>query len=220
MKKSVVTLFLAAAFLTACKKTTEAGEAQDVKDASAEAVTYTVDTAQSTIEWSGSKPMGKHNGTLNLASGSFSVKDGVIEGGSFVLDMNSITVLDLKAGDGKEDLEGHLKGMAAKTEEDADHFFNVSKYPQGKFEITSVKPGQDGKTTVEGNLTLKETTKSVSFPATVTVTDSEVSLTSDEFRIDRTQWKVNYGSKSIFKDLGDKYVDDEIGLKVTVKAKK
>ena len=34
--------------------------------------------------------------------------------------MNSITVTDLKEGDGKEDLEAHLKGMK---EDNADHFF-------------------------------------------------------------------------------------------------
>jgi|SRR5690606_29970624 polyisoprenoid-binding protein YceI len=220
MKKSVLMLFVAAALSTACKKSVEAGDAQDVKDASAEAVTYTVDTAGSVIEWIGSKPIGKHNGNLKISSGSFAVKDGAIEGGNFILDMTSINVLDLKPGDGKEDLEGHLKGDTAETPEDADHFFNVRKYPEGKFEITGTKAVDGGKTEVQGNLTLKGISKSVSFPATISVTDTDIVMISDTFVIDRTQWKVNYASKSVFKDLSDKFVDDEVSIKITVKAKK
>lgn len=221
MKKIILSLFVAAALTTACKnKSAEAGSAEDVKDASAEAVSYAVDTTASVVEWVGSKPIGKHNGTVKLSSGTVTASGGALEGGNFVLDMTSITVTDLKPGDGKEDLEGHLKGDMAKTDEDADHFFNVKKYPEGKFEITSVSDGEGGKKNVEGNLTLKGITKSVKFPATVSVDDNEVVVISDAFMINRTDWKVNYASKSVFTDLSDKFVDDEIEIKVNVKAKK
>ena len=209
------------ALTVSCKKdnteNAETTEAVDAKEATAEAVKYNVNTEESVIDWTGSKPTGKHTGTIKISEGEFAVKNDSVESGKFTLDMNSITVTDLETGNGKEDLEGHLKGLGK--EETADHFFNVNKYPTGTFEITGITQ-VEGKTMVEGNLTLKETTKNIKFPATITVTPDAVTLVSDSFKIDRTLWKVNYSSKSIFDNLGDKYVDDEIEIKVNVKATK
>lgn len=209
------------ALTVSCKKdnteNAETTEAVEAKEATAEAVKYNVNTEESVIDWTGSKPTGKHTGTIKISEGEFAVKNDSVESGKFTLDMNSITVTDLEAGNGKEDLEGHLKGLGK--EETANHFFNVNKYPTGTFEITGITQ-EEGKTMVEGNLTLKETTKNIKFPATITVTPEAVTLVSESFKIDRTLWKVNYSSKSIFDNLGDKYVDDEIEIKVNVKAAK
>jgi hypothetical protein len=38
--------------------------------------------------------------------------------------------------------------------------------------------------------------------------------------IDRTQWNVVYGSKNIFKNLGDKFINDMVDLKIKVSAAK
>ncbi|HEX9979360.1 MAG TPA: YceI family protein [Flavobacterium sp.] len=218
MKKLILLLFAGLFLFTlSCKNEPagEAGEARDAKAASSEAISYTVNTQESDIEWIGSKQTGKHNGTIRLSEGTVLVSEDRVEGGTFIIDMNTIAVTDLKPGDGKEDLEGHLKGLGQA--EGADHFFNVGKFPTAKFEITNVTL-EKGKSTVEGNLTIKETTKSVKFPAMISVSDNAVSIMSDSFVIDRTQWKVNYGSKSVFTDLGDKFVNDEIELRVHVKA--
>lgn len=223
MKNKFTLLMLCAslALTVSCKKdnteNAETTEAVEAKEATAEAVKYNVNTEESVIDWTGSKPTGKHTGTIKVSEGEFAVKNDSVESGKFTLDMNSITVTDLEAGNGKEDLEGHLKGLGK--EETANHFFNVNKYPTGTFEITGITQ-EEGKTMVEGNLTLKETTKNIKFPATITVTPEAVTLVSESFKIDRTLWKVNYSSKSIFDNLGDKYVDDEIEIKVNVKAAK
>lgn len=223
MKNRIATLlFLSLFSIVSCKndkaadaETTEAGE---VKTATTEAVSYKVDKSTSKIEWTGSKPTGKHTGTINLADGEIFIKDNVLDSGKFNIDMNTISVTDLKTGDGKEDLEGHLKGTSSEGKEaDMDHFFNVKKYPTSSFEITSANT-ENGKTTVEGNLTMKGITKNVKFPAVVTVDGNSVTLTSDPFSINRTLWNVNYGSKSVFDNLGDKFINDDIELKVSVKA--
>ena len=96
-----------------------------------------------------------------------------------------------------------------------DHFFNVKTYPTGSFKLT----GFDG-TNATGDLTLKGKTKTISFPATLTITDSEVTLESQPFNINRVDYGVNYASKSVFGDLKDKFINDEIELVVKVKAKK
>ncbi|MEJ6792164.1 MAG: YceI family protein, partial [Lacinutrix sp.] len=47
-----------------------------------------------------------------------------------------------------------------------------------------------------------------------------MTLTSDSFTIERTKWSINYGSKSIFDNLGDKFINDDMELKIIVTAKK
>jgi polyisoprenoid-binding protein YceI len=222
MKKVVFFLFIATSFsvFQSCnKKSDDTANAKDsvaAREASAEALSYNVDTESSVINWTGSKQTGKHEGVIKISDGIVFVKNGAVEGGNFTIDMNTISVNDL-SGDEKAQLEGHLKGVTA--HEKDDHFFNVKKYPTAKFQITGIH-SESGKSIVEGNLTMKQTTKNIQFPAIVSVDGNKVSIVSDTFTIDRTQWKVNYGSKTVFQDLGDKFVNDEIELKVSVKASK
>lgn len=214
-------LALTISLAVSCKKETESTDAQttepvDAATATNEANRYTVDKSASTIAWTGSKPTGKHNGTISLTDGEIFVKDSVLQSGKFTIDMKSITVSDLKPGDGKEDLEAHLKGLKA---DNADHFFDTNKYPTGTFEITGVtKEGEV--TNIEGNLTLKGVTKNIKFPAVVNISENEVTINSSAFKINRVLWNVNYNSKNVFENLGDKYIDDDIELKVNVKATK
>lgn len=167
----------------------------------------------SVVEWVGEKPTGKHNGTVAVTQGGVNVENGAVVSGEFVLDMNTIVVLDLPAGDGKEDLEDHLKGTSK--EDHADHFFNVKKFPTATFIFKSF----DG-TNLTGDLTIKETTKSVSFPATINIADNEVVIESKPFKINRVEFGVNYASKSVFENLKDKFIYDEIELAVKTKLKK
>ena len=71
-----------------------------------------------------------------------------------------------------------------------------------------------------GDLTVKGKTKEVSFPATVVVTDTEVTINSEPFKINRVDFGVNFGSKSVFDNLKDKFIDDEVTLVVKAKATK
>ena len=73
---------------------------------------------------------------------------------------------------------------------------------------------------LSGNLTLKEAKNNVTFPVKVSNTNDGLVLTSETFTIDRSKWNVKYGSKSFFDDLGDKFINDDIELKITVKATK
>ena len=221
MKKNVFALVaLAALSLTACKKenTTVETDTVETTTTTTDATTYNANVADSKIDWVGSKVSGgQHTGTIALKEGQVFITNNLVTGGKFVMDMNSIVVTDLTNAEEKAGLEGHLKGATA---ENADHFFNVSKYPTSTFEITKVSE-ENGKQMVEGNLTIKDATHGIKFPATVTVTDADVTIASDEFEIDRTKFAVNYNSGSVMKDLaGDKVINDNIKLKFTVKATK
>lgn len=210
--KSVATLAVAGYFV-ACSSAPEgqqvqSGDAQKVDSTqTAAAKTLAVDVAASKIEWVGTKTGGQHNGTLAVKSGSVQVAGGKLVGGSFVLDMNSITVLDLQ-GKYKSDLEGHLKNA---------DFFETNKFAEGKFDIVEVKDGSTDSTathTVTGNLTLKGVTKSVSIPAKLTVSDAAVNATTPQFTINRQDWGITY--KSTMKDV---VLNDQMGIKITLSAK-
>ena len=196
MKKIVLsTVVVFALSLASCNNTTQPQEGQ--AEASAEQLTTETGVSgtfniepTSVVEWKGSKPTGSHNGTIALKSGSFTLENGKVSG-EFVLDMNSITVTDLTEDKGKLDLEAHLKGTGEADK--ADHFFNVGQYPK---------------------------TKTISFPATLTVTDSSVTLESKPFEINRVDYGVNYNSGSVFGDLKDRLINDEVELVVKVSAKK
>jgi len=75
----------------------------------AKATTYQLNSG--ILNWTGSKALGSaHQGTINISQGTIGVTaGGKITTGNFMIDMNSITNTDMKAGQGKEKLEGHLK---------------------------------------------------------------------------------------------------------------
>jgi polyisoprenoid-binding protein YceI len=168
-------------------------------------VTYTVNVDESTIEWQGFKPTGSHKGTINIESGTFTTNDGKIQSGSFVIDMSSI-----KESEDNARLEGHLKSA---------DFFDVENFPIAGFEITGLEVKADN-IILSGNLTLKDTTNNVTFPVTVVLEDDTLTLSSEVFTIDRSKWNVRYGSKSFFDNLKDKFINDDIELKIVIKAKK
>jgi len=216
MKISILSLFVVFAFSCKNNQTVETTDAQDVLEQTEASISYVVNTGASQIEWEGSKPTGTHTGFIKLAEGKLSLdQSNTIESGEFVLDLTSITVTDLE-GDYKASLEGHLKGTAEKGVTD---FFDITNFPNGSFAVTGVRVA-DGKSFLQGNLTLKETTKNIEFPVNLSLDGDKLILQSEKFTIDRTQWNINYGSKNIFKDLGDKFINDDVSLVIYLEANK
>jgi polyisoprenoid-binding protein YceI len=171
---------------------------------------------ESKVDWKGFKPTGTHTGTIALEKGDLATDGGKLQSGTIVIDMSSINVTDLE-GDDKADLEAHLKGTVAGKKGD---FFNTTEFPKAIFEITSTESLAAGKTTLSGNLEMKGQKHNITFPVNITNSGDMMTIESKAFTIDRTQWGINYGSKSVFDNLGDTFINDEIELKFTVKAKK
>ncbi len=174
---------------------------------------YKVNTASSIVTWEGTKPTGVHHGTINLSGGQLMTDaQGHISGGSFDLDMNSIADKDMD-GRGKEGLEKHLK---------TGDFFETEKFPTGKFVITKVvstPSAKEGNHQVTGNLTIRDKTNEVSFPATIHMANGKIMATTPKFYIDRTQWGITFHSGMIG-TLQDKLVHDAIGLSIKLEASK
>ncbi len=220
MKKILLFIATLTAFV-ACNNAPEADKAKTGEKevvASTDGTSFTTDSI-STVNWTGTKPTGAHNGIFKVKDGSLVVKDNNLTGGSFVIDVNSLNVTDLTAETGKDKLEGHLKST---------DFFDVAKYATAKFEITGVEVFKydsltmkdvimkDATHTIKGNLTLLDSTKNISFPAKVTIVDNKVNAVSD-FNIDRTQWGLNYKGPN---NPQDWVISKTVNLKLNISATK
>jgi polyisoprenoid-binding protein YceI len=161
-----------------------------------------VDVTKSKINWVGKKVLGEHSGTIKLRDGVLLFKGKELNGGSFTVDMTSITVTDLKAGEGKEDLEGHLKNK---------DFFGVEKYDAATLAITSATSKGNGTYAIKGNMTIKGITNPIGFDMTLSGNTAKAKLV-----IDRTKYDIKYGSGSFFTDLGNKAINDEFELTVSL----
>ncbi|NNF34265.1 MAG: YceI family protein [Saprospiraceae bacterium] len=166
-------------------------------------IVKSLNTSESVITWKGKKVTGSHTGTIAISEGGLEFDEsGMLSGGSFTIDMNTIECTDLK-GKGAQKLVGHLK---------SDDFFGVNNHPMAKFEISKVvSRGTPGSYKIVGNLTIKEITKEIKFNADLTETSGTAEIT-----IDRTDYNVRYGSGSFFDNLGDKTIYDEFELVVNL----
>lgn len=215
MKKKLFSLAIPALFVAAvmvsCKKdkpvTSESNEVTTTKDGNQ----YTVDTLNSKVEWKGYKVFKSestsHFGTITFESGDVTVKDGKLESGKFVADMNSLTSVDLKNDkDQLGKLNGHLK---------SGDFFEVEKFPTASFEITKVAPATEGdyNTLLDGNLTIKGISKPVQFKANVSVKDGEVSVATEPKDIKREEFGVKFQAPA-----ENGVIKDEVTLQINVKA--
>lgn len=167
------------------------------------AQTKKINTAASTINWTGKKVTGQHEGTVNLKDGALVFKGTKLIGGTFNVDMTSLVATDLKAGQGKEKLEGHLK---------SEDFFGIEKFATATLVFKKLVTKAPNVYTVTGDLTIKGITKPVTFDLTTTANTA-----SSTVKIDRTKYDIKYGSGSFFDNLGDKAISDDFALAVALK---
>ena len=169
---------------------------------SVSAQTKNINTATSSIEWLGKKVTGQHNGTVNFKDGAIVFNGKKVVGGSFTVDMTSLTATDL-SGEYQGKLNGHLK---------ADDFFGTEKYPTATLVFKKIGVKSANVYNVTADLTIKGITKPVTFELTV---NGNTATTA--FNVDRTKYDIKYGSKSFFESIGDKAIYDEFELKVALK---
>lgn len=190
----------------------KAGVPAEVGSVSTTTTLVQLDTVSSQISWVGRKPGGVHSGTLKLQRGYFEFSGQEIVGGRVIFNMSTISDVDLSDSESRVKLEKHLKSA---------DFFNVAQYPTSDFVITKITPdtrkGSDN-FAIEGNLTIKGIVKSIAFPGKIVISDKEIVAQVGPIAINRTDWGVNYGSKSIFDNLTDKFIDDNIELTFSLEA--
>lgn len=237
LTKSVLLFLALATTIIACGpkgKTVETSDAKTVADAE-NAQSFALNTDKSQVTWIGSKPAGKHNGTISISSGTLKMNGNDIVAGNFTMDINSLKDLDMAGSDGAGKLEGHLKSA---------DFFDAANFPEATFEITEISnfnnsdlaadkaefktentPSTQSEILVNnpthfisGNLTMRGTTKNITFPANVTVANGQVNAEAN-FNINRTDWGLMYSDEAGVADKAkDKFIYNTVTVGIVIEA--
>jgi len=230
----IALLFSATIFMVACGGPKTSGSDAKTEDAkevpvAEAAVSYALDMGATKVEWVGQKiptTFGGHEGIFPVKSGDLKVEGGNLVGGKVVIDVANVDVTDIDETAGKGKLLGHLKSV---------DFFAADSFPEAMFEITGAKVF-DGSMAAEsaegaeewgvenpthyitGNLTLRGTTKSITFPAEVKMEGDKI-MANARFFIDRTNWNVNYmtDGSAAAKDF---FIRDKVNIGLSLSANK
>jgi len=162
--------------------------------------TYSVDKKGSNVHWLGKKTTGQHEGDVALQNGTLKFANSVPLNGEFVLDMNSISVTDIKEAEDNKHLVDHLK--------DAD-FFGTAKFPTATLSIKKFEKIEGAKYTATADLTIKGIKNQIQFPATIEVNSTSINVNAS-ITIDRTKWDISYKSKTILGSMADKFIYDDV----------
>ena len=157
---------------------------------------------KSKIKWTGKKiTNASHWGSLYFSEAYLLFEDSDLIEGKFIVDMQSLTA-DSIEGRSKERLENHLKD---------DDFFGVTVHKEAILEFNSKSQLKNGKYNINGLLTIKGITNPVSF----TLEPSNGNYVANLI-FDRIKFDVTYRSGSLFENLGDRMILDEVELLVTL----
>lgn len=153
----------------------------------------------SKVLFTGSKVTGKHEGGFNKFTGNINLVNGKAEDSSVTIDIETSSVFtDTDA------LTKHLQ---------TGDFFEVEKFPKASFKSTKIVPDAakgENNFTVTGDLELRGVQKSVTFPATIAVSPTDVTVNS-EFAINRKDFGIVYAGKA------DDLIRDDVVIKLDLK---
>ncbi|MDD2897647.1 MAG: YceI family protein [Desulfuromonadaceae bacterium] len=177
--------------------------------------TYRIDTEKSVMEWIGRNINNRHFGRVAIQSGELVIKNSIPASGTVIMDMKSISNMDLQDTTWRDLLIRHLL---------SDDFFDIHHFETASFRLGGWET-QEGSFPqsltgiATGELTIKDVTRQVSFPAIVAPqTDGGIKAHA-AFDIDRTLWNVCYGSGKLFERLGMHLVHDTISLELFIQAR-
>jgi polyisoprenoid-binding protein YceI len=170
---------------TADKPKAEVKSAEVVKPIQAGSEKLELNGQNSKIAFVGAKVTGQHPGHFQDMMGTIELVENDPTKSRVTFEVKTASLMiDDDAGD---KLAGHLK---------SGDFFDAEKFPKATFVSTEIKAGgSDGAThTVTGNMTIRDQTKSITFPAKIEVTPTAVSVKS-ELGINRKDFGIVYPGK-------------------------
>jgi len=158
--------------------------------------TYEVTANDSTLTWEAEKIGGRHDGTIAVQAGTVDVENGQVQSAEVVIDMSTILTDD--NGAGSPDLDEHLS---------SEDFFAVADYPTATLKTTSVSPAGGNTYIVVADLTIRDITNEIVFPATITTNGDSVNVTAS-LPVNRAAYEV--GTSSLLAEIGitDEFILD------------
>lgn len=163
------------------------------------AVRYGFSQADSKVAFTGAKVTGKHPGGFNTFSGVVELVEKDLTKSRVQVSLELASVFT-----DSEKLTGHLKNA---------DFFDVERFPRARFVSTALRPVEGTRAEVTGELTLHGVTRSITFPADITVADDGVAVAA-EFALNRKDFGIVYPGKP------DDLIADHVLLALSVRAKK
>src|SRR3989475_13087738 len=175
--------------------TNVAPETNPAKPAGAE--TLVIAPENSKVEFVAAKVTRSHNGSFKQFNGTIDLLGNSAEQSRVTMDIETGSVVT-----DEDQLTGHLK---------TPDFFEVAKYPKATFVSTKIEPATANGAThsVTGNFDLHGVKKSISFPATIQVTPTNVLVNAD-FAINRKDFGLKYPGKA------DDLIRDGVAIKLTL----
>lgn len=165
---------------------------------------YMLDTSKTVIRWVGSKPTENHIGEVKAIRGALQKAGDVFVDGIIQLNMNTITCEDISDESKNAKLIKHLKG---------EDFFNVDEFPMVTLHALDMNVGEDGRLSMSSELTIKGITERVESDLSINEYNDTISVIGD-LVFDRTLFGIKYKSVSIFPELADKFIKDEVSIEV------
>ncbi|MBO9620296.1 MAG: YceI family protein [Niabella sp.] len=222
MKQTISILSLAVVLAACGGASSDPAKTEEKKEAAAATGTaYVIDTATTTVDWRATHKggMAPRFGTISVNDGTLSVENGAVTAGNFTINLAALkvdTASVTEPGKKAADLEKHLKSP---------DFFDAAKYATAKFVITKVAPYDsaqqksllpDATNLISGNLTLKDSTVNITFPAQVTIVNDDITARA-KFTIDRTAWGIHYKTEGSPENW---LISKDVEIGFTLKAKK
>jgi polyisoprenoid-binding protein YceI len=144
-----------------------------------------INPENSKVGFIGSKVTGKHDGGFGRFTGTIDLVNAKPEDSTVSVDIEMASVYT-----DADMLTEHLQ---------TSDFFEVQKYPRSTFVSTKILPDTakgPNSYMVTGDLEMRGVKKSVTFPATITVGDSEVAVNA-EFAINRKDFGILFAGKKM-----------------------
>lgn len=219
MKKLIYTLGVVIISMTSCTdngKKAETKSAQEVTVSKSETtITYNKISKNSYLDWRAAHLGGAEPrfGKIEVKESAILVNSNKVSNAKVVMDMSAFTV-DNFADDAEKaaQLTGHLQSA---------DFFDIKTYPTSTFELTNLESiSGDFNSKVTGNLTIMNTTKSISFSANIEVKENSVSIKSEDFSIDRRNWNLVYNTEGTVGVPANYIIADDIGFTINVEVSK
>jgi len=176
-------------------------------------LTYNIIKTESFLNWTAS-----HLGGIDAREGKIYCKEATVlvnnervTNINTLIDMNSLTVDNLALDDAQE-LGEHLKSS---------DFFNIKKYPFSEFNLTNIEEiVGEYNSKITGNLTILDISKSITFKGNINILEKEVSLESEYFVIDRSDWGLTYHAEGAEGVPLNYLISDNLGFEINILVKK
>jgi protocatechuate 3,4-dioxygenase, beta subunit len=173
--------------------------------------TLQFDTAVSIIAWKGTKlgGRGKHEGTVNIAAGELLLGGAPLVQARVTIPLASLEVTDIPVWEPvpRSRLRTHLLG---------DDFFSAARFPTATLVIRRATRTAPGTLRVFADLTIRDSTRALSFDAQLEPAGEASIGAIAYFRINRTLWGLTYRGSQLGNDL----VDDDITFRVKLVARR